>query len=121
MQRVFIYGRAIGALPAFLADASAISAEAMTRAVGVWTINFLAEFAFVATHALALAAHAVTVSIAVGHFALIVPQRALFTLPTGITNTFAVNIFAMLRAQHWANALAAVVATKAGIALTMPK
>lgn len=82
-------------------------------------ITFLAEFAFIAAHALALAAHAVTVSIAIGHFALIVAQGALFTLPTGITNTFTVNVLAMLGAQHWANALAAVVATKAGIALTM--
>lgn len=85
-------------------------------------------------------------AIAVRHFALIVTQRALLALPARIALTFAVNVFATLRAQDGTDAwkrreyrllvphvldipfclpaaasltLTAIVATEAGIALAV--
>lgn len=67
-------------------------------------LTIFAEFALITAHALTFAAHAVTVSIAVGHLAFVVTQRALFALPAGIALTFAVDVFTALRAQNRTNA-----------------
>lgn len=69
--------------------------------------TILAVFALVAAHALAFAAHTVAVSVAVGHLALVVPQRAFLALPAGIALALAVDVLAALRAKHRADACTA--------------
>lgn len=81
--------------------------------------TFFAKFALVAAHALAFATNAMPMPIAVGHLALVVAQRALLALPARIANAFAIDVLAMLRAQHRADALTAIVASEARIALAM--
>lgn len=57
--------------------------------------------------------------VAIGHLALVVAQRALLALPARIANAFAIDVLAMLGAQHGADALTAVVASEAGITLAV--
>lgn len=74
LERLLVHLAAVGALPALLADAGAFRAESMPRTGRMWTVDLLAELAFVASDAAALAVGAVSVSIAVGNFALVVSQ-----------------------------------------------
>lgn len=62
--------------------------------------TFFTEFSLVAANALALAANAVSVPVAVGHLALVMPQRAFLALPAWIALALAVYVFSALRAQH---------------------
>lgn len=44
-----------------------------------------------------------SVSVAIRHFALVMPERALLALPAGVTLTLAVDVLAALAAQHRAD------------------
>ena len=74
----------VSAKPAFSADTGALDTVAVSAAVWVWTVRVSAELSLVALHADTLAILTVTVSTAVRHLALLVPevtQVSLF-LPT---------------------------------------
>lgn len=74
--------------------------------VSLWSrcITFGTEFSFKTEGAIAFSVRAITVTIAIGHFAFIVPQITLFSFPSRIALTLAVNVFASLTAQYWTNA-----------------
>lgn len=72
MQCVFVHGGTVKSLPAFLADATAFNTESVSRASWMDAVDFLAELALVPSDAGAFPVDAVTVSVAVGDFALIV-------------------------------------------------
>lgn len=65
--------------------------------------TFRAEFPFETEGADALPVRAITVAVAVGHLALVVPQVALFALPPGVALALTVDVLAFLTAQHRAN------------------
>lgn len=76
----------------------------MARASRVRTINISTEFSLVTPHTRAFSIDAVTVTVAVGDFAFVVAQGALFAFPSRVTLTLPVDVFASLAAEDWANA-----------------
>ena len=60
----------------------------------MWTVDFLAVLSLVAAYTVAFAVGAMTVAVAVGYFALVVSQRALLALPTGVALALAVYVLA---------------------------
>lgn len=92
LQRLLVHLATVGALPALFADARALRAETVAGAGWMRTVDLLAVLPFVAAHAVALAVGAVAVAVAVGHLALVVPQRALLSLPAGIALALAVYV-----------------------------
>lgn len=114
-----VFDGAVLACPTLLADADAVGTEAMVGACRVGAVGFLAEATLEAPRARTFAAHAVTVSIAIGNLAFVVRQLTFLALPAGIAVTFAVCVVASLVAQHGADALVARVAAEARVALTV--
>lgn len=82
--------------PAFLADTRAVSAKTMVRAGWVWAVGLFAESSLVPTRTRALAAHAVTVAVAIGYLTFVVRELALLTLPARAAVTLAVVVVASL-------------------------
>lgn len=91
----------------------------MPRAIGMWTVDFFAEFPLVAAHTLALATDAMTMTITISHLALIVTKGALLALPARITNALAIDVLSVLRAEHRTYAFTAIITTESGITLAM--
>jgi hypothetical protein len=73
LQSVFIDGRTIESLPAFLAYAVSFDAEAVAVASRMWTIGFGAELSFITLDAGTFSIYALPVTVAIGNFALVVP------------------------------------------------
>lgn len=99
-----VLNRAVLTGPSLLADARAVSAEAMVGAGRVWAVGLLAESSLEPTRTRALAAHAMTVAVTIGHLAFVVRELALLALPARVAVTLAVGVVATLIAQHRTNA-----------------
>lgn len=85
---------AVGTFPTLFTNARALGAETVAGASRMRTVNLLAILPLVAAYTVALAVRAVAVSVAVGHLALVVPQRALLALPAGIALALAIYVLA---------------------------
>lgn len=94
LQRLLVHLTAVGSLPTLFTDARALGAETVARASRMRTVDLPAILPLVTAYAVALAVRAVAVSVAVGHLALVVPQRALLALPAGIALALAVYVLA---------------------------
>lgn len=68
-------------------------------------LTFGTEFPFETERANAFSVRTVTVTVAIGHLALVVSQIAFLAFPPGIALAFAVDVLASLTAQHRANTL----------------
>lgn len=60
-------------------------------------VHFLAIFPLVAAYAIALAVRAVSVPVAIRHFAFVVSQRAFLALPAGVALALSVYVLACVR------------------------
>ena len=67
-------------------------------------LTFLAEIAGESLDALARALDTVSVSVAVGDLALLVPEVALLALPAGLADALPVHVVAVAVAEQRANA-----------------
>lgn len=74
LQRFLVHLTAVGSFPTFFADARALGAETVARTSRMRTVDFLAVLALVTAHTVALAVGAVSVPVAIGHFAFVVSQ-----------------------------------------------
>jgi len=103
-NRVLILKRAVNTSPTLFADASSFRAVAVTGTCRMRAVNLFAELSFVAQHARTLAGNAVTVSVTIRNFTLVVCQLTFASFPARIADAFAVDVVASLRAQNWTNA-----------------
>lgn len=94
LQRLLVHLTAVGSFPALFTDARALGAETVAGASRMRTVDLFAVFSLVAAYTVALAVGTMPVTVAVGHFALVVSQRALFALPAGIALALAVYVLA---------------------------
>lgn len=65
------------------------------------TVHFLAILPFVAAYAIALAVRAVSVPVAIRHFAFVVSQGAFLALPAGVA--LALSVYVLACAAQGAN------------------
>lgn len=105
--------------PAFLTDANTVSTESMVSTGRMWAIDFLAKASFESACTRAFAADAMSMTVAVRHFTLVVRQLAFLSFPSGIAVTFAISVIASLIAQHRTDALVTRVSAEASITLTV--